>query len=218
MKKLLNNLAILSLAIVLLAGGVFFYFFTHKPLVSKSYSHDKTKLSPVVRLTTPDGRTFCSGVVVSENTVITAGHCVVEQSFLGYLVRQGIEVRAVDGIGRDITTRTTYLSPQMDTATLTGDFSAFEARAVITDIAKLTEAAQTKTIFTSCGYPLGGDIYCSKTQYVGRINFMWLVTGVLLPGMSGGPTMLDDGTVIAINDAVEGEFSIVAPVYNVPVK
>lgn len=32
--------------------------------------------------------------------------------------------------------------------------------------------------------------------------------------MSGGPTMLEDGTVVAINIAVEGRHAVVSPVYN----
>jgi hypothetical protein len=36
--------------------------------------------------------------------------------------------------------------------------------------------------------------------------------------MSGGPMMLDDGTVIAINDAVQDDFSIVSPTFNTPVQ
>ena len=47
---------------------------------------------------------------------------------------------------------------------------------------------------------------------------MWILKGELLPGMSEGPMMMDDGTVIAINDAVENEFSVVVPLFNTPAK
>jgi len=205
------------LGIVIYAG----YRFTHKPLIAITNPSDSNKLSPVVRLTTPDGRTFCTGTVVNPNTIVTAAHCVVQELAPGtgfMIVAQGINIRAVDGKDLGISTVTVFASPQMDTAILEGDFRLFEPRAMITDVTKLTEIVSKGAVFTSCGYPLSGPLYCSKTKYIGRINFMWLVSGVLLPGMSGGPTMLEDGTVVAINDAVTGEFSVVVPTYNLPIR
>jgi V8-like Glu-specific endopeptidase len=209
-------------AILLTSGFIFItigaWNYMHPPLSARAAAHDKHKLSPVVRLTNPDGKTFCSGVVVSPHTVITAAHCVLEAIIFGMpLYHDGMQVRDTQADSPGIPVTVKYLSTQLDQATLDGDFSSFEPRNVITDIATLVEIAKQNTIFTSCGYPLGGNLYCSKYTYIGKINFMWLGKGELLPGMSGGPTMMDDGTVIAINDAVEDEFSIVTPVFNVPV-
>jgi V8-like Glu-specific endopeptidase len=210
------------LAILLMTGisltalGIYRVF--HPPLTAKAESHTRHKLSPVVRLTTQAGDTFCTGIVVSPHTIITAGHCVLETVIFGMPIFRQIYIRDVDAAGPGVTAKVSSIRGQLDTATLEGDFDAFESRPVITDIAKLVEVAQSDAVFTSCGYPLGGPIYCSKMKYVGRLNFAWLMKGVLLPGMSGGPMMLDDGTVVAINDAVQDDFSIVVPLFNVPVE
>jgi hypothetical protein len=203
---------------ILVITGMLAYRHFYKPLIAATYSTDANKLSPVVRLVTPDGRTYCTGIVVSNNTIFTAGHCVVQKDpFLGAVqVIKHINIRAHDNLDRKIIGTTIYLSPQMDQAVLTGDFSMFQARPAITDIATLVASVTPGVTLTSCGYPLGGDIYCSKTVYLGRTNFMWLVRGILLPSMSGGPTMLEDGRVVAINDAVEDEFSVVSPLFNTP--
>jgi V8-like Glu-specific endopeptidase len=205
---------LLGTGIGLIISGCIRYL--NPPITAKAASHVKGKFSPVVRLTNQAGQTFCTGVVVSPHTVITAGHCVVEEAF-GLVLPREIYIRDVDSAPPGIVATIASLRPQMDTATLSGDFDAFEARGAITDIAKLVEIAQSNAVFTSCGYPLGGQIFCSKQIYMGRLNFAWLMNGVLLPGMSGGPMMMDDGTVIAINDAVQDDFSIVVPLFNTPV-
>lgn len=222
MKKITNHLKALvavfmTIGIVMIA--ISGYIFFHPPLASKAASRDKSKLSPVVRLTNKNGRTFCSGVVVSPHTVITAAHCVLAGVIFGIpIYNDDMQVRDSDSNVPGVAVTVKYITGQLDQATLEGDFSAFESRTVITDIGRLVEIAKENTIFTSCGYPLGGKIYCSKYIYIGKIQFMWLGKGELLPGMSGGPTMLDDGTVVAINDAVEDSFSIVTPVFNVPIE
>jgi V8-like Glu-specific endopeptidase len=217
-KTLLNLILafIIGIAIgeIILSG----YRYLHPPLVTKAYSHIADKLSPVVRLTNQAGQTFCSGVVVSPHTIITAAHCVIIASIFGIpLVNNEIYIRDIDANPPGIKATVTSVRPQLDTATMTGEFGDFESRAVITNIDKLVDVAQPGAVFTSCGYPIGGPIYCSKIVYQGRFNFAWLMKGELLPGMSGGPMMMNDGTVIAINDAVEDDFSIVVPLYNTPI-
>ncbi len=190
----------------------------HPAPITKAESKVKGKFSPVVRLITNDGRTFCTGVVVSPNTVITAAHCIIEAVILGIPIFRSSFVTDSTFTVAPVATNITSASSQLDQATLHGNFSAFESRNVITDVATLNSKVEPGSSFVSCGYPLGGALFCSRQVYQGRINFMWLMKGVLLPGMSGGPMMLDDGTVIAINDAVQDDFSIVSPTFNTPVQ
>ncbi len=190
----------------------------------KIYNTDTTKvkkvkverLNPIVRLVF-NGRTFCSGTVVDMHTIITAAHCV-----LSYIPLVGpalntdpIEIRASDNKPLGVYAVAINASGQMDQAVLKGDFPMFEPRGFIADPGKLTVVRQQKSNFVTCGYPLYGDLFCTVTIYDNVDDFYWAVKGVLLPGMSGGPTMLPDGTVIAINSAVESDRSLVSPIYNI---
>lgn len=178
----------------------------------------KGELAPVVRLVR-DGRTFCSGVVVSDDTIITASHCVVEVSLFGAVVDQSeIEIRASDNNPIGVTARVKQgsISGQLDRAILKGDFRQFTPAPYLSDVETIVKAVRVPgTKLVSCGYPMGGRLYCSYGSYTNGIGFMFELNNVLIPGMSGGPTMLLDGTVVAINVAVEGESAVVGPLYNV---
>lgn len=170
--------------------------------------------SSIVRLVN-DGRTFCTGTVINEHTVLTAAHCVIVETPFGAMLNPGpIEIRANDNLPRGSFAAPYYATPQMDQALLKGDFKGFTVRPYITNVQELTTLHPVGKKFISCGYPLGGDMFCNNTYYQDLTHFMWTVNGVLLPGMSGGPTMLEDGTVIAVNVAVGETFSIVSPIYN----
>ncbi len=180
------------------------------PVVKKS-----KKLGSIVRLV-DQGRTFCSGTVINDHTILTAAHCVLVDTMMGPMLNQDpIEIRVDDNISHGVFATAFFASGQMDQALLTGDFKLFEVRNYLSDAPKLTLARTAEGNFISCGYPLGGNLYCSNTLFLYNFQFMWRVHGVLLPGMSGGPTMLQDGTVVAVNCAVEGADSIVSPIYNI---
>lgn len=172
-------------------------------------------LNPIVRLN-QGNQTFCTGTVVNSTTIITASHCVVEANMFGMMmVRGDIEIRPESNLPIGVNARVGYVTTQLDTDILKGDFSKFEPKKHISDINELMKLQTPGRKLLSCGYPLGGNLQCTPTIYLRRDIFMQDVEGLLLPGMSGGPTMLEDGTQIAVNVAVYEDHSIVAPIFNV---
>lgn len=160
--------------------------------------------------------TFCSGVIASDTTLITAGHCVIGSMM--YLM-SGIktEIRRSDNKPTGIYATAGSASQQMDTGVMTGDFSSLFHMPVQTDPYKLYDALQHTSYLISCGYPMGGKLYCKRVTYISAAEFSWLVLGQLIPGMSGGPVMLPDGTVVAVNSAVDGGYSRIAPLIGVQI-
>lgn len=173
------------------------------------------KATGIVRLL--NGRhTTCTGSVVNDTTVITAGHCVAEETMMGIIVNPNpIEVRANDNIPRGTYGRVHSVSTQLDTAVIHGNFKPYAKFDVIDDIGTIQGMRNSNTRLLACGYPLGGDLYCTIVTYKDLINFQYLVKGQLLPGMSGGPVIAPDGSIIGINDAVTGNTSVISPTFNI---
>lgn len=169
----------------------------------------------IVRLVTR-GATFCTGTVLSNTTVLTAAHCVVEQrEFSAPEIRKNIEIRPADNSAVGAFGRVTTVRYQLDQAIITGDFSEFHSLRFIPDVGALNTEAIKRSKLTACGYPLGGKLFCATIYFKDLENFMWKVKGeTLLPGMSGGPVLLSNGDVVATNVAVEDDHSIVSPIYN----
>ncbi len=171
-------------------------------------------LDPIVRLN-QGNQTFCTGTVINDTTIVTAAHCVLMEFFGMVMARPEIEIRPKSNLNIMVIAHPTYITTQLDMAILKGDFHLFQPKGYTSTINKLMELQKPGKEFMSCGYPLGGDLQCTKTIYIQRDNFSIRVHGLLLPGMSGGPTMDSDGNVIAINNAVDGQDSIVTPIYNI---
>lgn len=180
------------------------------------------RYSSIVRLVdSRTGQTFCSGTVISDMLIITAAHCVtLETEFGSMLNTENIEVRPADNTRLNTFGKAIFASPQMDQAILLGYFTKYAHSRYITDPKTLDQYGQNSdnlrnTNFISCGYPLGGELFCTNTKFSEQDGFFWGVKGLLLPGMSGGPTMLLDGTLVAVNIAVAKDHSIVTPIYNI---
>lgn len=183
------------------------------------------KLSPIIRLVEPTGGTFCSAIVITNDMAVTANHCInMEREILPGVVTVELvprmEIRATDNIPRGLSAAPLWWDFRRDIAIIKGDFTKFVPRKFLSKPEDLTEYMKKSTKLISCGYPYHGPMFCNKGNYVNRFGFHWGINTVILPGMSGGPTMLEDGTVIGINDAVEqveGGLSIISPTYNLPV-
>lgn len=202
-----------TLFLLFMAGGIFLSFTA--PLPNPISKPKETKLGSIVRLVR-EGRTTCTGVVVSEDTIITAMHCVVIEGPFGPMINPSeIEIRdatntPVSAYGKPIGAR-----QQLDQAVIHGDFQKFAARKTITGVSELNKLAKYDVTLVACGYPLGGALHCNNLQFKELYDFFWATNGLLLPGMSGGPVMLEDGTVVALNVAVTKDKSIVSPIYNI---
>lgn len=173
----------------------------------------------VVRLVN-ENRTFCSGTVVAPNVIVTAAHCLITTDEVGnqQINPNPIEIRTKNNRPLGVWARAVMVSPQMDQGLITGDFKKFVPRKFQSDVKSLIDQRLHNTNYISCGYPLGGSLVCTELKYLRMHNFMWAVDGILIPGMSGGPVMRPDGTVVAVNVAVSDEVAIISPIYNIDMK
>lgn len=171
------------------------------------------KYGSVVRLVL-DGATFCTGTVIGPHTILTARHCVVQETpYMPPINREGIEIRPSNNADLNITAKVMSIRHQFDQAILEGDFNKFMTRPFISDVTELTILRKTSKL-RACGYPLGGPFFCTPVKYKHPDNFMWAAEGVLIPGMSGGCLLDEEGNIVATNVAVMGRYSIFSPTYN----
>lgn len=133
----------------------------------------------------PGGDWVCTAFVISDSEAVTARHCVLPLIFgpLGMLLdddAQELKVIYVDHIN--------------DMAVIRGDF---KARQKLTLSVKLAVPGDT---VTACGFPMGIRIKrCATTQVTHVDLFTTRLAGPLIPGMSGGPVLNEEGQVVGIN-------------------
>lgn len=200
---------LLSTIAVLAAVNV---YFTLNARTTVTINH---KQGPIVRLVSSTGATYCTGTVVSDSVILTAAHCVVEETPIGPMLRApSIGIRGDDNADLKVLAYPLSVSPQLDQARLTGNFSTFQHTPYISDITRLLKIARKDQVFKACGYALGGPLQCNTLLFKDIYTFMWSTKGVLIPGMSGGPVFFGDSQV-AINCAMDGNEAIVSPIYNI---
>ncbi len=197
-----------------IAGVVFLAIGLAKP---ETKSNVSDKLSSIVRLVdAATGATFCTGTVVNDNTIITAGHCLANETPFGIALRpELIDIRTNENFNLNVKARAVWVTPQLDQGILKGDFTQFEHRTFIADVHGILNTRQKQQPYVSCGYPMGGHLFCTSFLYQSIYGFRWAGDGVLIPGMSGGPTMTEDGVMVGVNTAMTDTQALVSPIYNI---
>lgn len=164
------------------------------------------KASAMVRILTEEGKFFCSGSVISDGLVLTAGHCISGRPVIiqSIVVNPGDKNVVVDGVPLMANGRADY-------GLITGNFVDFAHLNIQTD--PTSDILYFPSEYVMCGNPWGSSPVCYPTQRKIKKYFDCIITeGQLYPGMSGGPVIdLKTGLVVAVNSAVGADGVLVCP-------
>lgn len=156
------------------------------------------------------GKFFCSGTVISKNYILTAGHCLRDYERFAIT----IEVKTMLDKPTGIKAAAVYAAGRSDQGLLIGDFSAFNSMPIEVRTAEELSIYQDQSRpVIACGFPYGGEYFCSAFTNRHQEAFSIGGDGFLYPGMSGGPVIdLKSGVIIGINTAVVERGIIISPI------
>lgn len=205
----MKKLILLILCIVFVVSLYGLYLIYHPTPVSQS-----SKLASIVRLVDAKGHTFCSGTVVSDDTIITAAHCIVDCPSFGscFLREDKFYIRPGDNKDLNISARAAYTNPQLDYGAVAGDFRVFAHSPHTSDIKEILRYVEETLV--ACGYPLNGAMFCTTFDFKEQYGFAWTGDGTTLPGMSGGPLLTPNGVVIGVVTGMIDDLAIMSPIFN----
>jgi S1-C subfamily serine protease len=169
------------------------------------------KFPPLIRLhDKKSGAFFCSGSVIGKNYIVTAAHCLEGRSHQ----KVSIDVRTLDGQKVKVDGTAIWYEPRSDQGLVYGDFSTFNYIDMANQTAPLIRAYMNPgNVMLACGFPYGGDVFCSTFTERHMSFFQFAGAGFLYPGMSGGPVVdASSGILVGVNTAVEEGAIIISPV------
>lgn len=178
-----------------------------KDLPAYNVSQDLTQneFPTLVRLS-KDGQFFCSGSVISDDYVLTAAHCLVDEN--GEMLDTEFNIESIDQVNKVVVTAA-GVNQRADYGLVKGDFKRYTKMTINMD----PGTGIGDSIYIACGFPWGSSDICYplgsqfQTYYDG-----FATTGRLYAGMSGGPVVdINRMTIIAVNSAVAEGYVIVMP-------
>lgn len=179
----------------------------------------KNGIDPLIRLhyESEDYQFNCTGFVVSNDYAITAGHCVGATS--GKIEQGKIKIVDTNGNETGVFAKAVGFSTRLDVGLIKGDFKKFRKYKINERHSDLIsrESAKFPHPYLACGFPMGGDKFCSDVTVIGVGAFFVVGAGELYPGMSGGP-LLDESLneVVGINSSVpKGGLNNFSPLVNI---
>jgi hypothetical protein len=162
---------------------------------------------PIVKLkeepssSNPSGG-ICTGVVISNELVLTSAHCLVDENMKMNkdIIIESSGPGAATGLVSKQIGIVVGVNNRADYGLIKGNFTAFQKAKIDVDAQAMFNHNLN---VMSCGFAWGESHYtCNPGQIKEMCGFNMCGDGMLIPGMSGGPTVsIVDAVVIGINRA-----------------
>lgn len=179
------------------------------PAFRELQDYTQQEYPALVRLESEKSGFFCSGTVISDDYVLTAAHCLMHEGLFPGMTAEPIKIVSI-GAKAIVMASAAAVNNRADYALVKGDFKKFTKM-------KIWSHPNAMTLITgptvTCGFPWGAESTCYVTGERYILSFgQYVTSGVMYPGMSGGP-VVDVGAraMFAINAAVGDGFIVVSP-------